>query len=285
MVKKILALAIIVFFPLWIGGEGEQSVVDLAQAEDMPQGSESMAAAQQPPGEKLTGRDIAQRVYDRDDGQDSFTSGEMVLIDKRGKKRVRKITVQEKDYGKLTKTLIRFTEPADIEGTGFLSWENEDGEDDQFLFLPELKRVRRVVSSQKNKSFVNTEFTYEDMERRKVDDDEHRLLQEEEVDGKACYVVESIPKGGKKSQYSRLVSWVLKDIYLPIKVEYYGKAKKLAKVLTNGKIEKIDGIWTAMEAEMVNVKENRRTLIRITEANYNRGIPDDVFTKRNLEDY
>jgi hypothetical protein len=240
----------------------------------------------QPEIEKaLTGKDIAQRVYDRDDGEDFYSFGSMVLIDKRGKERRREMITHRKDFGELSKTLIRFTKPADIEGTGFLSWENEDRDDDQFIFLPELRRVRRVASRKKDGQFVNSDYTYEDMERRKVEKDDHCLLGEEDVNGWRCYVLESVPKKGSGSQYSKLKMYVIKDLYLAAKVEYYGKKLKLTKIFTAREIEKIDGIWTMLESEMVNLKREHRTILASHEVRYNRGISDDVFTKRYLENY
>ena len=209
----------------------------------------------------------------------------MVLIDSQGNERGREMIVHTKDYGDLIKTLIRFTQPADIEGTGLLSWENKDRDDDQFLFLPELRRARRIASNKKDGKFVNSDFTYEDLEKRKVEKDEHRLLREEEFEGKRCYVVESIPKKGSGSQYTKLINWVVKDSFLPIKTEYYGKGAKLEKVYTAKKIDKIDDIWTVMEAEIADLSKKHRTVTKIEKLTYNTGISDDVFTKRYLEKY
>lgn len=235
--------------------------------------------------ETLTGIDIAKKVFDRDRGDDSYAKIEMALIDKKGKTRVREMIVQRKKFGELNKTLIRFTSPADIEGTGFLSWENKDRDDDQFLFLPALRRVRRIVSSQKDISFVNTDFTYEDLERRKVEKDSHRLLRTEKVNGWECWILESIPKKDSGSQYGKIVSWIVKEIYVPIKVEYYNKRGNMVKRYTVNKLEKINGIWTEMELEMHDLKNNHRTQLKVKEIKYNIGLPNRVFTRQNLERY
>jgi len=233
----------------------------------------------------LTGKDIAQRVFDRDRGEDSYSRVEMILIDKKGKTRVREMIVERKDYGKLTKTLFRFTSPADIEGTGFLSWENEDRDDDQFLYLPALRRTRRIVSSQKDMRFVNTDFTYEDLERRKVEKDHHRLLGTDKVNGYECWILESIPKKDSGSQYGRIVSWIVKEIYVPIKAEYYDKKGRMIKRFMVKKLEKIENIWTEMDLEMADLKNNHKTQLIIKEVHYNTGLSDNVFTRRNLERY
>lgn len=236
-------------------------------------------------GEKLRGQEIAQRIYDRDDGKDSYAIIDMRLIDSRNNERKRTMIVQVKDFEKLTRTMIRFTEPADIEGTGLLMVEKEKGDDDQFLYLPELKRVRRIVSGKKDGRFVNTDFTYEDLERRKVEKDEHQLLREEDLEGKRCYVLESIPQKGSGSHYTRLIAWVVKDIFIPLRIEYYGKGMKLEKVFTARQIQQVEGIWTTMESEMSDLKNKHRTIMRIKKVRYNQGIPDSAFTERNLEKY
>ena len=107
-------------------------------------------------GANLDGLQIAKKVYDRDDGKDSYAKVKMLLIDKNDRKRLRTLITASKDYGSVSKSLTRFYTPADIDGTAFLTWENKDGDDDQFLYLPALRRVRRVVSAQKKNRFVNT---------------------------------------------------------------------------------------------------------------------------------
>lgn len=233
----------------------------------------------------LTGTDIAQKVFDRDRGDDAYAKIEMTLIDKKGNTRVREMISQRKKSGELEKSLIRFTSPADIEGTGFLSWENKDRDDDQFLYLPALRRVRRIVSSQKDMGFVNTDFTYEDLQRRKVENDQHRLLGEEKIKDWQCWKLESIPKKESDSQYGKFVSWIVKEIYVPIKVEFYDKKGQMVKRYTVNKLQKIDGIWTEMELVMHDLKNNHETELKVKEIRYNTGISDQVFTTKNLERY
>jgi outer membrane lipoprotein-sorting protein len=233
-------------------------------------------------GTEVDGRAIAKMVYDRDDGKDSFAKVKMLLMDKRGRKRFRTLMTAVKDYGNLSKSFTRFYTPADIDGTAFLTWENEDGDDDQFLYLPALRRVRRVVSTQKKNRFVNTDFTYEDLQRRKVGKDNHRILRTEVYDGRKCWVLESIPKDEDNSQYGKRVSWVAQDIFIPLKIEYYDKRQRLIKRQLNSNLKQIDGIWTVMDTEMQDLKKDRRTLMRISEIRYNRGIPDRVFTKEYM---
>ncbi len=231
------------------------------------------------------GEKIADKVYNRDDGEDSYFRIKMALIDKNGNERERTFVIKRKDYGELVKNFIRFFSPADIEGTGFLSWENEIGDDTQYLYLPELGRSRRIVSSQKNLRFVNTDYTYEDMQRRKPEKDHHRLLREEKWQNYSCYVVEYIPKEKDSSQYSKTIQWVEKSSFVPVKIEFYDKKGKRFKVFTVNRLEKIEGIWTAIDTLMYDLSEEHKTKMIILEAKYNQGLEDGIFTLRNLEDY
>jgi len=231
------------------------------------------------PAVAIDGVQIAQRVADRNDGQDATSKIGMLLIDKRGKKRFRNLLTVVKKYGDVSKSYIRFTSPADIDGTSFLTWENKDREDDQFLYLPALQRVRRIVSSQKSNRFVNTDYTYEDLQSREVAQDTHTILREEKIDEYNCWVLESIPKSEDDSQYGKRIIWVIKEIYLPMKIEFYDKRNRFFKIFTGKKIQKIDGIWTILDAEMNDLKKEHRTLMKTDEIQYNCNVPDEVFTK------
>jgi outer membrane lipoprotein-sorting protein len=231
----------------------------------------------------LTGEKLAQRVYDRDIGDDSCAHSVMGLISRSGKKRIRHFITYRKDDSKLLKQLIRFTSPADIEGTSFLSFEREDKETEQFLYLPALRRTRRIVSSQKDHRFVNTDFTYEDMERRQVEDYTHTISGEEKKQERDCWILESRPKAKAQSQYSLVKSWVAEEIYVPLFVEFYSKKGKLIKKYSVAKLEKIQGIWTEIEVVMTDLEREHRTLIKVKDIKYNSNLPDDTFTRRNLE--
>ena len=233
----------------------------------------------------VTGTEIVQKVHDRDDGDSAASETTMILINDKGQEKERTIRMISKDYGDLSKSMIRFLAPADVKGTGFLVWENADRDDDQFLYLPALKQdPRRIASSEKSSRFMGTEFTYEDMENRKVEKDTHTYLNDEEVDGHLCHVVESVPKEGEESQYGKFISWVRPDIWIPIRIEFYDENMELLKILTVSEIEQIDGIWTTIESTMDNVQEGRKTILRVGEVQYNLDIPDDYFTERYLKE-
>ena len=230
-----------------------------------------------------TGRDIAQMVHDRETGSDSYAKVKMLLVDKSDNKKFRSLETATKEYGGEIKSYIRFTSPADIAGTAFLTWENENREDDQFLYLPSLKRVRRIVASQKKNRFVNTDYTYEDMQTRGIDEDRHLLLKEETINRYDCWVLESEPMRPDGSQYGKRISWIAKEALMPVKMEYFDKRGRMVKRYRAAMLKKIDGVWTATEYEMHDLERKHRTLMKVTDIQYNVGLEDRLFTKTYLQ--
>jgi outer membrane lipoprotein-sorting protein len=228
-------------------------------------------------------RTIAQRVYDRDDGNDSWSEGTMILVQEGGRERVRELESATKDYGELAKRYIRFTSPRAIADTGFLSIERHEESDTQYLFLPSLKRSRRIAADQKDRSFVNTDYTYEDMERRAVERDTHTLVGSEKVLGEPCWVLERHPQKAEESQYQKVKSWIVKSSYLPVKAEFYDKKGKLLKRFEAHEVKVVDGIHTVMKSTMTNLQEGSATRMEIKKVQYNQGLKDVIFTVPYLE--
>lgn len=234
--------------------------------------------------EKLTGRQIAEKVYNREDGKDSLAKIEMTLADKNGVERKRQLEIKSKDNGELADTFIEFTAPADIAGTRFLTIEKKGEDDLQYIYLPSVGRARRIVGGQKDQSFVNTDFTYEDMARRNPDEDKQTLLREEKFGEWDCYVLEVVSVKPEDSQYSKSVVWVDKATFVVVRVDYYDKKGDNTKKLTVKKMEKKSDIWTTMDVEMENFKRKTKTVLKTTEMSYNTGLDAKIFTVRNLEE-
>jgi hypothetical protein len=230
-----------------------------------------------------TGEEIARRVHDRNVGSDSVAEAEMILVSKSGHERVRTLRAYTKTDGPVRKAIIRFLSPADIEGTGFLVLEREGAETEQFLYLPALRRARRIVSSQKSRSFVNSDFTYEDMERRPVEDFQHTLAGEETVEQVPCWVVDSAPKPGVRSQYGRIRSWVAKDLDVPLRIHYFDKKGRPVKTYQVQALQQIEGIWTETAVVMHNLEDDHRTIVKTLRIDCNTGLGDSAFTVRALE--
>lgn len=234
-----------------------------------------------------TGLEIMTKVDQREDGDDQISRAVFELINKRGQKRVRDTVRLWKDYGGKdgfdAKMITFFESPPDIQGTGFLSWSywDEEKDDDQWLYLPALRKVRRIAASKKGDAFMGTDFTYDDMGERKVEEDHHKLIKIESYNNVDCYLIESIPK--KKGYiYSKKLSWVDKINLIPIKVDYYDRKKRFLKTLiTNW--QQTGGIWTWEKAVMENHLTGHKTIIGIEEVEINTGLKDRVFTERTLK--
>lgn len=232
------------------------------------------------------GRELAEKIHDRYAGDNSAAEAVMILKDEDGDKRVRDMTMLtlEQKNG-LRRNFIRFTSPPDIAGTGFLSIEKGGGETEQFLYLPALGRTRRIVTSQKGRSFVNSDFTYEDMQRRPVDDSKHEITGEDKVGGLDCWILETRPLPKAESEYDLIRSWIPKVIYLPVLMELYDKSEKHIKTYKVTKLKQIEDIWTPLEYVMKDLVDEHKTIIRIKRIHYNTDITEDYFTKRYLESW
>ena len=242
----------------------------------------TLLAAQQPAKTQMTGKQIMEKVYYNPSGDDTQGNLSMTLINSRGEQRVRTLSQYIKTDSKVEKKIMFFTSPADVKNTSFMNWSYTDGRsDDQWIYLPALKRTKRISSDSKGDYFMGSDFTYDDLGDRHPNQDEHKLLREESVDGKACYVVESTPVE-RDYMYSRTVTWVMKDNYLGLKREFYDERDKLLKVLTIRKFDKVDVFWTILETEMHNVQKNHKSLMVFSNVQKNKGVPESKFTERNM---
>lgn len=235
--------------------------------------------------QNLSGRDIIQKVKDRPDGDTRYGEMELTLIKKNGSSRQRKVTSWAMDEGKDTKKMMFFTYPGDVKGTGFLTWDYDQigKEDAKWLYLPAMKKTRRISgSSSKTDYFMGTDFTYDDMGSRHIDEDKHTLLREEMKDGHKCWVVESVPVD-KHEIYSRKVTWIRQDCLVPVCAEYYDKLNKLHRLLTISEIKKIQDFWTICKMEMKNVQTGHSTVIEVKNSQYDVKIDKDLFTVAKLE--
>ena len=248
---------------------------------------------------KLTAEEIARRVQDRDTGRDSRSSMRMKLYDRQGRVRERALTMSAL-RGRGTpgagaaapagdRLLIRFGYPADIRGTGFLVWEHPDVDDERFLYLPSLGRVRRIAGSETQESFVGSDFTYEDIGGREFDEYTYTLVEENAswtppAGGAArpAWRLESRRKDAS-AQFPRVVSLVLKDSFMVVQADIYNRRNEKQKTYTVRRLEQVKGIWTAMDAEMVNALEKSRTELLVEKADYNVGLKESDFTRRELE--
>lgn len=237
--------------------------------------------------EVISGIEIMTKVDQREDGDDQVSRAVFELVNKRGQKRVRDTIRLWKDYsghsGFDAKMITFFESPPDIKGTGFLSYSywNEKKDDDQWLYLPALRKVRRIAASKKGDAFMGTDFTYDDMGERKIEEDHHKLIKSDKYNNIDCYVVESIPLE-KRYIYSKKHTWVDKQNWIPLKVDYYDRKGRFLKTL-NTDWQQVDGIWTWEKSVMQNHLTGHKTIIEIEDIELNTGLSEKVFTERTLK--
>lgn len=248
-----------------------------------------------------TPESVARQVQDRDTGRDSRASMRMRLFDRQGRVRERALTVTTlRGRGAPgvppsappgDRLLTRFTYPNDIRGTGFLVWEYPAAEDQRFLYLPALGRVRRIAGAETQESFVGSDFTYEDIGGREFD--EYTYAFAGGASGDAAWT----PTGGSAqpawrlestrkdpaAEFPRIVSLVLKDSFVVAGAEIYNRRGERQKVYTVRRLERVEGIWTVMESEMTNALERTRTELVVESIGYNVGLAEADFSRRELE--
>jgi outer membrane lipoprotein-sorting protein len=234
--------------------------------------------------QELTGLEVMQKVYDRPTGNDMEATLTMTLINSQGDKRVRVIKQFIRDFGDVEKKIMFFISPADVKNTSFMNWsyDEEGKDDDQWIYLPALKKIKRISSDSKGDYFMGSDFTYDDLGDRKPSEDTHKILRTEKVDGLDCYVVESVPKD-EDYMYSKTVTWVVKDRWYGVKKEFYDEDGDLLKILTLKKAEKIKGYWIIANVEMNNVQKNHKTEMKLSDIKIDTGIPASKFTTRMMK--
>lgn len=235
--------------------------------------------------ESLSAAQIAQKVFDRERGDNSRSTAQMVLINSKGDKRIRDFEALRIKQGKLETQMIRFLSPADIRGTGFLTLENEGWKNDQFLYLPALRRSRRIVSSQKSNSFVNSDFSYEDMERHPVDDYSYIMEGDTTINSLPCYIITSRPNKGTESQYSMVKSHIIMESFVTLLMQFFDKKGSMIKQYKVMKLEKIQNIWTESTIMMEDIEKKQKTYINIQKIEYNTNMNRDELSQQSLENF
>jgi hypothetical protein len=223
--------------------------------------------------------------------RDSRGDVTMTLVSESGAKRVR----QTKSTSKLLpngidqKRLIRFLAPADVKGTATLMIEHSEGDDDIWIYLPALKKVRRLVANNKKDSFVGTDFSYGDIIGHRVDDWSYTYVGEEDVDGAKAHVIEAAPKTpevGANSGYGKRKMWIRADNFVAVKGEYWDTGGKPVKVFSAGDVREIDPAehkWQAFRLEMKNTQTGHSTEILFGTLEVGVGVDDEQLTERYLE--
>jgi len=231
------------------------------------------------------GRAVAVEADRRDTGfGDQTATLTMVLRNRHGEESSREMRVRTLEVeGDGDKSLVIFDHPGDVAGTALLSFTHKAGADDQWLYLPALRRVKRIASNNKAGPFMGSEFAYEDIASQEVEKYTYRYEREELVDGVAAHVVERVPVD-PNSGYSRQLVWMDADHYRVLRVEYYDRKGDLLKTLTMHEYEQYGGrFWRALRMEMVNHQTGKSTTLRWRGYELGVGLDERDFDQASLK--
>ncbi len=238
----------------------------------------------QTPEEK--GLAIAKEADQRDRGfKDSKSSMQMILMNKQGEQSVRDIRIRTLEVqADGDKSLMIFDSPLDVKGTAFLNFTHKTGDDDQWLYLPALKRVKRISSNNKSGSFMGSEFSYEDISSQEIEKYTYKWIKDEVRNAQECFVVERYPVDQENSGYSKEIVWIDKQEYRTQSVEYYDRKSSLLKTLTiSGYKQYLNKYWRADEMFMDNHQTGKSTKLIFSNYQFATGLSDADFNKNSLQ--
>ena len=240
-----------------------------------------------------TAREILDRAHVLDNGTRHWTDRSqhltLLIVGAGGDERRRELTVLTKRYpSDETKALSSFIEPSEVKGTAFLQWSHKNAPDEQWLYLPDLRRTRRITSDLSSESFMGTDFSYQDLgilsEAPSWTEEEapSTLVGEETVDERPCYVIALRPKQ-EDMAYARIQVWLDKETLVPRRMDFFDKDDTAIKSLRFEGIENIGAFPTARVLEMRQLKTGSKTRLESSDVKFDTGLSDDLFTQRYLE--
>ncbi|RME34683.1 MAG: outer membrane lipoprotein-sorting protein [Gammaproteobacteria bacterium] len=247
----------------------------------------STAAWAQAPGvDEIVNRANLMAYYQ---GKDGRAKVHMTITDSQGRKREREMTILRRDtpdsddlaggaYRGEQKFYVYFHRPADVNKMVFMVWKHLDRDDDRWLYLPALDLVKRIAATDKRTSFVGSDFYYEDVSGRDIDEDDHELVKTTNN----YYVLKNTPKDPASVEFSYYLAYIHKQSFIPVQVEYYDKNGEKYRVAKALEVKTIQGYPTVVRAQMESLKAGSRTVMEYTDVRYDIGLPEEIFTERYL---
>lgn len=226
-------------------------------------------------------RQIVEEAQNRSRSQSQHYEGSLQVVDSKGK-----VTDKRWIYDRIgshgnSKSIIKFTAPAEVKGMALLVVNHPDRASDQWLWTPAIARERRVAVQDRSTRFFGTDFSFEDLEERDVDQYKYSLVGEESVDGAPAWKIESRPIEGRSSQYTGSLVWIRKDNHAVARIENYNK-DQLVRKLDYKDFQRVAGIWTARTLEMHDLRRNSRTILKLEKLEYNVPMQEENFTLQAL---
>ena len=222
-------------------------------------------------------RSIVAEGQRRTDARSQRYDGLLQVFDAKGTIADKRWTLERLGSHGTSKMVLRFTAPAEVKGVALLVVNHPDRASDQWMWTPAVERDRRIALQDRSTRFFGTDFSFEDLEERDLDQFEYSLAGEEAVDGAGCWKIESIPKESKSSQYTRSLVWIRKDNYTPARIENYVRTQAVRR-LSYSDIQNVQGIWTARRLEMSDLRRGSRTRLTLDRLEYNLPMKEEDFT-------
>jgi outer membrane lipoprotein-sorting protein len=226
-------------------------------------------------------RQIVEEAQRRTQAASQQYEGLLQVFDAKGRISDKRWTFERLGSHGRSKAVLRFTAPAEVKGVALLIINHVDRASDQWMWTPAVERDRRIALQDRSTRFFGTDFSFEDLEERDVDQYVYTLQGEESIDGTPCWKIQSTPKETKSSQYTRSIVWIRKDNYAWVRIENYTNAG-LNRRLNYANIENVQGIWTARQLEMTDLTRNSRTRLTLEKLQYNVPLKDEDFTLQAL---
>ena len=222
-------------------------------------------------------REIVAESQKRTDAKSQRYEGLLQVFDSKGKVADKRWTFERLGAHGQSKSVLRFIAPAEVKGVALLVVNHPDRASDQWMWTPALERDRRIALQDRSTRFFGTDFSFEDLEERDVDQYDYTLVGDDAVDGAACWKIQSTPKQSKSSQYTKSLVWVRKDNYALARIENFVK-DEVVRRLAYTDIRNVQGIWTARQMEMTDVRRGSRTRLTLDKLEYNVALKDEDFT-------
>jgi len=199
----------------------------------------------------------------------------------------KKVSIKRWEYRRIgsygtSKSILRFTAPAEVKGVALLIVNHTDRASDQWMWTPAIERDRRIAAQDRSTRFFGTDFSFEDLEERDVDQFDYKLAGDDTIDGVACWKIESKPRQSKSSQYTSSIVWVRKDNYVAAQIESYNKDKLIRRIHYSD-IQNVSGIWTPRTVEVYDANRKSRTVLKLGKLEYNAPMKDEDFTLEGLK--
>jgi len=226
-------------------------------------------------------RQIVAESQRRADAASQHYEGLLQVFDAKGKIADKRWTMDRLGSHGRSKAVLRFTAPAEVKGVALLVVNHPDRASDQWMWTPAIERDRRIALQDRSTRFFGTDFSFEDLEERDVDQYDYVLAGEDAVDGAACWKIQSTPKESKSSQYTRSVVWIRKDNYTMARIENFIKDETVRR-LAYSEIQNIQGIWTARQMEMTDLRRGSRTRLTMDKLQFNVPMKEEDFTVQAL---